>query len=172
MLKNYLAFWNRKKAILKQAKKNKEIVYGARAMNRQTHLMYHRQTIDWDLYSNKPKRSALQIERTLDKQSGKDTYYTKEALHPGTFKVMHKGMDMRKGTKDDFGVADYTKPDKIPKTKIINGVRHVTIPSIVKDRKRSLKDKESAFRHEQDRMDLRRINANKVFNRKFRRYKK
>lgn len=139
-----------KDLILRQAKKRKEIVYGAQAINAQMPGYMHRKTEDYDVYSHKPKVSAYKLEKTLDKAHHGNKFYVKPAKHPGTWKVMkYKGED---------NVADYTTmPQPPPKHKTIGGVRYVTLTEVSKSKKVALKDKESKFRHEKDRGDLERI---------------
>lgn len=150
-----------------QARKNNEIIYGARSLKKQIGLFsLARPTSDYDVYSSKPKRSAVKIEKTLDQSSGGNNYYVKPALHPGTYKVIDVGFDQKKNTRDDFGVVDYTKPDRRIKFKKINGIKYAAISEIVKDRKKSLADKESAFRHPKDRRDLSLIDAARRFYRR------
>lgn len=140
-----------------------DIIYGARAMNMQLLGQYKRPTSDFDVYTKKPKKKARELEKVLDTRAKGDYYYAKEALHPGTWKVMDKGLDMKKGTEDDFGIADYSKPTR--KIKTINrlGIRYAHISERVKDARRSLTKPEFKFRHDKDRKDLERIRlSNKI----------
>lgn len=162
VLNKFTAFWSKDRIIKKQAKKNKEIIYGARSMNKQlAYGFLGRGTFDWDLFSKKPRRSALQLERSMDRKSKGDYYYTKEAMHPGTWKVMFIGNDRKKGGRDDVGIADYTK--KPPKLRTVkrNGLRYAHVNEQVKNIKKSLSDPQSAFRHEKDRLDWKRIKVSR-----------
>lgn len=146
------------KHILGQARRNKETLYGARAMNKQLSWKWlSRPTFDYDIYSKKPRKSARQLEKTLDRASNQDIYYVKPAMHKGTFKVMHKGYDKIKGTKDDYGIADYTKPQRKIKSIKQNKIRYAHISERVKDAKTSLKNPMFKFRHKKDKSDLERI---------------
>ncbi|GAJ10149.1 unnamed protein product, partial [marine sediment metagenome] len=118
-----------------------------------------------DILSNKPRRSARQLEMKLDKKAGGNFYFTAPAMHPGTFKVMHIGPDKRKGTKDDIGIADYTKPNRKVKTRTIDGIRYVKLSEVIKDKRKSLKDKEFAFRHKKDLEDINRIKMSRSMSR-------
>ncbi|MBU1121054.1 hypothetical protein KJ660_04215 [Candidatus Micrarchaeota archaeon] len=142
--------------ILENTRKNKNIIYGARAMNSQIGVLkINRPTTDFDIFSRKPKKSAQQLERELDKRTGGDFFYVKQAKHQGTTKVMNKGVDMRKNTRDDFGVADFTNiPKPKPRTTNINGIKYVTLSHVSKTKRKALKDKRYAFRHRKDREDL------------------
>lgn len=144
------------KTIKKQARKRKEIIYGARAMQRQLQgIRILRQTKDWDIYSKKPKQSAKYLVKTLNKTSSiKNKYYTKPAIYPKTTKVMTIGLDGKKGTKDDVNIADYTKQEQSVKTVTKDGIQYAALSEIKKDRIKSLNDPLSKFRHEKDKNDL------------------
>lgn len=144
------------KAVKKQAKKKNETIYGARSLKRQLPVLrILRPTKDWDVYSSKPKRSAKQLATTLNKTtSTKNKYYTKPAIYANTTKVMNVGLDGKRGTSDDIGIADYTKPDKTVKTVTKNGIRYSTLGEIKKDRRKAINDPGSQFRHEKDKDDL------------------
>jgi len=150
--------WMRKdEIILKQVKKNKSIVYGGQAIMAQIPDMFARPTADWDILSKKPKKSARQLEKTLDKNAGGNFYYTTPSkFHKGTWKVYNVGSDNKKGTKDDIGVADFTKMKKL-RTIQIRGVKYAHASEIMKDKRASLKDKQFEFRHAKDKDDLERI---------------
>lgn len=146
-------------------RKDNDIVYGARAMNAQLPAPFQRHTQDYDIYSKTPRKRAMQLEKDLDRNAKGDYYYTKPAMHPGTYKVMDKGIDNRKGTEDDFGIADYTKPHRKIKTVNINGIRYAHLSERRKDARRSLTQKEFEFRHEKDRKDLYRIKKGNMIRR-------
>jgi len=165
-MKPFLAFLRKDEIIKEQAKKNKSIVYGGQSLSRQLPIPFQRPPFDWDIYSKKPKKSAKQLERKLDKHSEADIYYTKPALYPKTTKVMHKGMDRRKGTKDDFVVADYTKEPRGIESKKIEGVKYTTLRHEEKARKRILKDKKYKFMHRKSREDLGWIRLSRIFRRR------
>ena len=148
--------------VIAQAKQNDSIIFGGQAIKK--HIgFFARPTRDFDVLSTRPKRSARQLERKLDKIAQQDIYFTKPALHPGTTKVMNKGRDMKQGTRDDFGIVDYSKPRRGIKSKRINGVRYVNLSETIKDKRKAIKDKQFAFRKEKDLEDIRRI-------KRFRRY--
>lgn len=158
----------RKESIVRnRLRTTKNIMYGARAMNRQLPMMYHRHTEDFDIYSKRPRKDAMHLERLLDKDSRGDNYYVKPALHPGTWKVMDEGYDKIKGTKDDIGIADYSRPNRRIRTVTIDGISYAHLSERVKDAKRSLKEPIFAFRHEKDRRDLWRIKQGRKLGRLF-----
>jgi len=166
-IRNVMTLFNVDKFILNQAKKNKSVIYGGQAIKKHIGFIA-RPTKDYDILSKKPRKHAIQLERTLDKKSGGDFYYTQPALHKGTHKVKHIGVDKIKETEDDFGIADYTKPIRKHKTKTIDGIKYVTLNEIKKDKKRALSLKKFEFRHQKDREDLNRIKLAKSFKIKYR----
>ena len=160
-VRRVFGFISRDKVINQSLRNKPEVVYGARAMNIQLPPGLQRHTIDYDIYSKTPKKKAKQLERKLDRDSSGNFFYTKEALHKGTYKVMDVGFDNKKGTRDDFGVIDLTKPDrKIKKVKIDN-INYAHISERERDAKRSLSESEFHYRHEKDRRDLHRIRYSK-----------
>ena len=151
--------WKIGPLVVSEAKKRKQVIYGARAMNKQVPTLFGRQTSDYDIYARNPKSSANNMQRILDRRvaKGQNEFYSKPALHKGTHKVMHIGQDLRKGTVDDVGIVDYTNMPKRLKTKVVNGIRYESISSIRQNKLKILKDKESRYRHQKDREDLERI---------------
>jgi len=151
------------KQVREQARRNNEILRGARAMNRQlSYGFLERGTEDYDFFSKTPKKSALELERELDRISGGDFYYVKAAKHKGTFRVMDKGQNLE-SDHDDIVIADYTKQPKKIKTINIGGIKHVHISERIKDIKSTLMNPEAAHRHFKDRGDLQRIKISKQF---------
>lgn len=137
------------------AKKRGWTVYGAQAMNVRMHGPLRKFTVDYDLYSNTPKKSAHRLERALDKSFGGDYFYTSRAAHPGTWKVK---------TQPRFGdreVADFSKTPRGVKRDKIGGIHYVRLTMTERDKKKSLADKQYAFRHAKDRADLWKIQAQK-----------
>jgi len=154
------------KQIKEQAKRNNEILRGARAMNRQLAFGFlERGTEDYDLFSKTPEKSALELERELDRKAGGDFYYVKPLAHIGTFRVMDKGNDL-KSSHDDFGIVDYTKQPKKTKVIIIDGLKHSHISERIKDAKKNLADPLAIHRHFKARGDLERIKVSNIFRRR------
>jgi hypothetical protein len=136
--------------ILSQVRKNKSVVYGQRALNE--HLPPHldRYTDDYDVYSKKPKKSAKELEKKLDKQFGGDYFVVKPAKYKHTYKVKSKVTGKT--------VADFTRKEKSVKYKTsIDGVNYVKLKQIETKLKRILRDKKSRFRWKKDKDMLRRI---------------
>jgi len=140
-------------------KKTKSIVYGARSINAQSGLMT-RQTNDWDAYSNTPEKTANQLQRELDKLVKGDYFYHKPAIHKGTWKVKTIGDDLIQGTPDDEDIADFSKPDKNVRIKVIDGLRYRDLREEIKAKQKAIADPEFKFRHAKDKADLDRIKAN------------
>jgi len=151
-LKKVETFHRKKKNIPKVVRRtigNKEIIYGARALNKRFPPHLDRHTTDFDVFSPTPKKDAIQTEKALDKHFGGDYFEVKPAQHPGTFKVVSK--------INEEGYADYTKPEeKIPSEKI-GGKRYVKLSYVKQHIKKTLKDPEAKYRHAKDRDALNRI---------------
>src|SRR4030067_550765 len=143
-----------------EARDKKQIIYGRQAMNKQRPGYLHPPTEDYDVYTRRPKQTADKMQNRLDKKiTHYDMFYSRPAQHPGTYRVLNVGVDMKRNTEDDIEVADYTtKPNKISTVKI-NGIQYESMQSIVKNKQKILQDKASAYRHEKDKYDLQRIKA-------------
>ena len=145
--------------IIKQdLKGDDEIVYGARSLNAHFPTHLDKPTEDWDILSKTPKNAAYEAERKLDRAFGGDYFETKEAAHPGTWKIKSKV------TKR--GVADFTKQEKKVKYKIIGGIRYATLDNAKQNIKKSLADPKSYFRHDKDKEARQRINIFESIKRK------
>jgi hypothetical protein len=134
------------------AQKDKHIIYGAQAINAQLPGYLKKQTEDYDIYANNPKKEAKQMEKKLDKAFGGDFFESNPAEHSGTWKVKSKV------TKR--GVVDYTKPTKKIKSTIVGGNKYEKIKSIKKHIEKTLQDEASAYRHDKDFEALQRIRLN------------
>lgn len=142
--------------ILNLAKQRKQMIYGARSIQKQAPL-FARDTKDYDVFDKNPKRSAEILQKLLDKNVGFDYYYKKEAEHKGTWKVKGKGVDGIKNTADDESIADYTKPEQNWKFVTINGIRYRILKEELKRKIATTKDPEYAFRKPKDKDDINRI---------------
>ena len=126
-----------------------EIIYGARALNVRFPKYLDRHTTDYDIFTNQPKRNAVESEKALDKEFGGDFFHTEAAQHEGTYKV--------KAHANQEGYADYTKPDDdIPYQKI-RGKKYIDLDYMEKHTEKTLKDPEASYRHAKDRDALNRI---------------
>lgn len=140
-------------------KKQGIVIYGARSINAQPNILT-RDTSDWDAYSNQPKKTANRLQRELDKIVKGNYFYSKPAIHKGTYKVKGIGNDLIRDNEDDESIADFSKPDKKIKYKIINGLRYRNLKDEIKAKQKSISDPEFKFRYEKDKGDLDRIKAN------------
>jgi len=136
------------KVILRKTGK-KEIIYGARALNKQFPPFLDKPTQDFDIFSPTPKKDAKQTEKALDKEFKGDFFYVEPAKHEGTYKV--------KSRINNEGYADYTKPEKKIPSRKIGKHRYVKLSYVKKHIKKTLKDPEAKYRHDKDRDALNRI---------------
>lgn len=142
--------------ILNIAKQRKQIIYGARSIQKQASLLA-RDTKDYDIFDKNPKKSAKLLQKILDKNARFDYYHMKEAEHKGTWKVKGRGNDNTRNTEDDESIADYTKPDKKIKYVIIDGIRYRILKEELKRKIATTKDPEYEFRKKKDQDDINRI---------------
>jgi len=152
------------KEIKQFLKENKNIVYGARSINAQTGILL-RKTQDWDAYSNNPKVSAHKLQNKLDKKVGGNYFYSKPAIHKGTWKVRGVGDDLIKDTKDDVDYVDLSKPESKVMFITIDGLRYRNLKDEIKAKKKAVADPNFKFRHEKDKADLERIKYNQKIKR-------
>jgi hypothetical protein len=145
--------------IRKFLKEQGVIVYGARSINAQSNILT-RDTNDWDAFSNKPKKTANKLQRILDRIVKGDYFYSKPAIHKGTFKVKGIGNDLIKDNEDDESIADFSKPDKKVRYKIINGMKYRNLKEEIRRKKITLTEPEKEFRWAKDKSDLDRIKSN------------
>ena len=143
--------------VIKQLAKNrKQIIYGARSIEKQANL-FSRPTQDWDVFDKNPKQSANILQKKLDKLVGFDNYFSKPAIHKGTWKVKGKGIDGRANTDDDVDIADYSKPTEKVKFVVRNGIRYRVLKTELQKKISASKDPEFKFRHAKDKDDINRI---------------
>ena len=156
-----------KNTILDRTSIKGDIIFGQQSIKAQTGI-FSRPTTDFDIFTSKPKQSAFEMEKKLDRVVGFDNFFTKPALHPGTWKVISKGNDFKANTKDDIGIIDYSGfPKPKPKTVNIKGVMFRRLSEEVAAKKRAIADPEFEFRKEKDSRDLSRVKLFKETN-KFR----
>lgn len=143
--------------ILDKATKENQIIYGARAYNVQSPTYLKKKTIDYDILSKKPKRSALEIAETLTRRLGKKVSVVK-GTHKGTYRVKI----------DNEVIADYTQMKFKPKTKKVWGTQVRSLKSIKRNAVRLSNRKQTEFRKEKDLDTLSRIQEieriDRVFN--------
>jgi len=132
--------------ILNFAKKNKGVIYGARAINPQLPSYLRKETKDYDIYVQKPKKSAQKLLEQLKKTTGKKLEL-KKAKNKGTYKIK----------LNDETLVDLTQLKRRPKTKKILGDEYYDIKSIKQSTARLSKKPSAEFRREKDLSTLRRI---------------
>jgi Iap family predicted aminopeptidase len=137
--------------ILDKAQKENQIIYGARAINNQLRDDLKKPTKDYDIISNKPKRSAKELMEALQRKTSK-VVTIEPAKHKGTYKVKIDGKT----------VADYTQKKGNKQTKSSWGNQYESINSIKRGINRRINKPENEFRKEKDTDALRRINLNQV----------
>jgi hypothetical protein len=143
--------------ILNFTRKKKGIIHGARALNERIPKAVHRETFDFDIYMNKPKLRAKQLEKKLDKRFNRDQFYVKKGKHKGTYKVIDRGKWL-KSEKDDRGVADITRPyENVPYDTSLDGVRFAKISYLKKKIQAILKDLKHQYRWKKDKQTLKKI---------------
>jgi len=135
--------------ILQDASEDKHIIHGARAINAQVSVPLRKHTEDYDIYTKKAKKEALEMEKKLDKKFGGDYFRTEQAKHKNTWKV--------KSNVTNKTVVDYTGQGKKPTSKNILGNRYATLKAIKSKIHKTLRDEAQEFRHDKDRETLQRI---------------
>ncbi len=138
-----------KKVILKNVKKKKHIIHGARALNEFFPPFLDRPTQDYDIFSSTPKRTAEKIEKRLDTRFGGDFFRIEKARFKGTVKV--------KSNVTEQTIADYTDPKREIQHTKRGGIKYANFKHFKKRIKESLAEPKNRFRHTRDRETLRRI---------------
>lgn len=126
-----------------------EIIHGSRALNKRFPPFLRKQTTDYDIFSKTPRKDARQAERALDRRFGFNAFEVKAGKHKGTWKVMSR--------VNGEGYADYTKPERKVCSERIGKYNYACLSYMEAQAKRTLKDKESAYRHAKDRDAINRI---------------
>lgn len=143
--------------ILNQAKKEGNIIYGGKAIQRKLKFD-SRPTMDFDLYSKKPKKSAIKSKTNLNKNLHTMGFFAKKGTNKSTWKVKNVGRDNLRNTKDDIGIADYTKtPRKVPKFFTIKGVKYRSLQEELQAKKKLIKNKDFEFRRKKDITDFKKL---------------
>lgn len=146
------------KIILGQVRHDKNIVYGARSIMKQSQYgSWPRRTEDWDIYSKTPRSSAKKLGTRLERKEPGKQVNIKPAQHQGTYHVYYRHK----------GVADFTEQPKTIRYKTISGIRYSLMEDEIKRKSKSLKYKKYAFRHEKDQRDINHIETSQLFS-KFR----
>lgn len=159
MLREVRSFYSRDSVIKRQARREKDVIYGGQSLVAQLGGLA-RGTRDWDIKSKNAYKSANVLQRTLDRRAGGDFYYqTQSQFKRGVEKVNFVGDDRKRGTPDDIGIADFSPLKRTDKFVRIRGQRYATLESREADARRALRDPQFKFRAGKDREDLARIAA-------------
>jgi hypothetical protein len=172
--KQKIAFYRNKKridnAVLKEIKKRKLILFGARSLNRQLPAFLRKETKDYDVIVTKrnPKTVAKELEKKLDKKFRGNLFVVEKGKAEGVYKV--------KQVLGKEGIIDVVRvKEKVPFVKR-KGVRVSTLDYEKSKIKESLANPKAKFRHDKDRERRGRIrigqNINKQRRSKARKAKK
>ncbi len=143
----------RDRTIREFIKKNNGIIFGGKALNAHAPLLLKRKSDDYDVLIKNPKISAEKLDRLLDIARRGDFHYTEPAEHRGTTKLRDVGADLKRGTKDDFTLADFTAKRKVRTTKI-QGLTFISLAELEIKRIEMIKDPKKRFRRGKDIYDL------------------
>lgn len=132
--------------VLNQADKRDQVLFGARAYNKQSPDYLKKKTFDYDILTKKPKKSANEVAEILRRRLNKNVDVSKGS-HKGTFRVK----------VNNEVVADYTQLKNKPKTKKIWGTNVRDIKSIKRNAQRLIKNPNTEYRREKDLDTLQRI---------------
>jgi len=133
--------------ILRQAEKG-QVIHGAMATNVQLPIHLRSKTKDYDIFTPKPKKSAVAMAKKLNRAIGEERYEVVKGQHKGTYKIK---------TKVGETLIDYTQLKRKPKTKRIYGNEYYDIKTIKRNVKRLIKKPETEYRREKDISTLQRI---------------
>ncbi len=137
--------------IVREIKKRKLILFGARSLNRQLPKFLKKETKDYDIIVTKrePQQVAKELERKLDKRFKGNLFFVEKGKAKGVYKV--------KRTLGKEGIIDVVKvQEKVPFVKR-RGVRVSTLDFEKAKIKESLANPEAKFRHDKDRERRERI---------------
>ena len=132
--------------VLSTAQREGQIIHGSRSFNLQSPTYLKKKTTDYDILTQKPRKSAREVARHLSRRTGKEFEVVK-GLHKGTYRVKMNGEV----------VADYSQLKRRPKTKKVWGTEVRSLKSIKRDTQRMIREKKTEFRREKDIDTLQRI---------------
>lgn len=128
-----------RETILDKAQEKNLILYGARGFNLQVPMRYRKKTSDYDVLSQKPKKTAKEIAATLSRRLEGDVS-VKPATHKGTWKVSINGEN----------IVDVTQLKFKPKTKRVWGTEVRSLKSIKRNAKRLSNNPKMTYRKSKD----------------------
>ncbi len=148
-MKNKLDRQKVRGTVLNLVAKHRQVIYGGQSINYFLPKPLRRKTKDIDILTKKPKLSAEQTAKELNRKFNHNRFQVVPATHRGTFKV--------KDTRTGETIADYTGTTKKPKSHKLFGVRFAKEGYSERKLKRILKDPTLKYRWEKDRDTLERI---------------
>ncbi len=134
------------------AKKRVGIVHGTRATNAQLPSFLRRETIDWDVFVNRPELRARLLEAKLDRKFGGDFFKTKRGKGSPGIKVFKV-----KSTITDETFVDFAKIRREVPFVTKRGVRFATLADQKRQALINVRIPKKKFRREKDLNLLRRI---------------
>ena len=144
-----ITFYRKRKnidsVVLREIKKRKLVLFGARSLNRQLPKFLRKETKDYDVIvtDRDPKVVARQLEKKLDKKFKGNLFVVEKGKAEGVFKV--------KRVLGKEGVIDVVKSEKkVPFVKR-KGVRVSTLAFEQAKIRESLANPKAKFRHDKDR---------------------
>lgn len=142
-------------------RRNKNIIYGGRAVNAKVGPDFSRQSHDYDIYSKFPKRHAIQIEKRIDRKIGADVAHVEEVAfdnRDGKSGKMYRVVTKPYGDPD----VDYNLMPSSIEFETINGIRYETLGKAEEKYKKMIREGEEK-RYYKARLDLQRIQMSKIF---------
>jgi len=132
--------------VLATAQKEGQIIHGSRSFNLQSPTYLKKKTIDYDILTQKPRKSARETAKQLSRRLGKKVEVVKGS-HKGTYRVKI----------NNEVVVDYSQLKRRPKTKKVWGTEVRSLKSIKRNAQRLVKNPKTEFRREKDIDTLNRI---------------
>ena len=130
-------------------KERGDIIYGARALNKQLPKDLQRPTDDYDIWSKQAKEHCDKLEDHLDECVGCDLF-SEEQLDVGKGKKVYRIRTNPTGKQE----VDYSHPPKDYRYKTIGGIKYQDIEHQEKRLREMAKDPRLAFRAEKTARDL------------------
>ena len=143
--------------VLSQAQKKGQVLYGARAYNKQSPTYLKKKTYDYDILTKSPKKAAKATAEILRRRLRKEVTVSK-GQHKGTYRIHLNGEQ----------IIDYTQLKSKPKTKKVWGIEVRDIKSIKRNAVRLSRKKGTKYRREKDLDTLSRIKKIEDMEKKFR----
>ncbi len=123
-----------------QVKKNKDVIYGAQAVNAIVGPGFSRPTSDYDIFSHDPKRRAIELEKTIDNHVGADIAHVRQVSYERNGQL---GKMFRVELKNWSGIADFNPMPSGLKTVTVNGVKYENLGRAEQKYNKMLNDNET-----------------------------